>query len=121
MKLFWCETDDHHEDWFVVAKNKTIAKAFHAEQEGYERSDVSATLVLEIPPSIEADEGWPTEDIIKALGGVYLSVSPCVVQIRGNTYGEGLLQHEIDIASDDLFEAQGHGRPNGTTKRGTGQ
>ena len=34
--LYWCETDDHDEDWFIVAESAEEACHIHESAEGYD-------------------------------------------------------------------------------------
>ena len=42
LKLYWCETDDHEEDWFVVAKTEAQARKFFADH--YEANGMAGIL-----------------------------------------------------------------------------
>ena len=39
-------TDDHDEDWFILAKTRRAAESCHIEYEGYEPGDARAELIL---------------------------------------------------------------------------
>ncbi len=117
MNLYWCETADHAEDWFIVASSAQEACQFHEDAEGYERGDARATLVCCIPQHLAFRKGWPSHELISALGGEFLSEdTPRVVQIEDTVYEEGGLDAVINRLSDDQSEAVGKGRPNRTTK-----
>jgi hypothetical protein len=61
MKLFWVTTDDHDEDWFIVAPDAAAAARFHEDAEGYDEGDATAELVCTVPhdaPDVET--GWPS-------------------------------------------------------------
>jgi hypothetical protein len=105
-KLFWCETEDHDEDWFIVARNAEDAEAFHVGAEGYDEDDAQAQLVCVLPAALQgtADEGWPSRELIIACGGEFLPNVPVdgmnelrarvgsgsrVVQICGRVFAEG--------------------------------
>lgn len=117
MNLYWCETEDHDEDWFIVASSAREAKHFHEVAEGYGRGDVRATLVCRIPEAFTPHtKGWPDHDLLRALGGVILSESdPRIVQFQARIYKEGGLDAVLRRLEDDQAEAKGKGRPNGTT------
>ncbi|WP_438006437.1 hypothetical protein WME89_48965 [Sorangium sp. So ce321] len=121
-KLYWCETDDHDEDWFVVARNADDARAFHEDAEGYDEEDARAELVCVLPLAEQAaaeKEGdhWPSDETLLACGAEFLvnvlqdganelraamSSGSRVVRINGRVYGEG------DIVGNVL---QSQGRP----------
>ena len=107
-KLYWCETDDHDEDWFVVARNVAEAKRFHERAEGYDKGDARAELVCSLPASDQRDTyqtvGWPSKETLIACGAEFLPNIPQdganelreymgsgarVVRIKGRVYGEG--------------------------------
>lgn len=77
-KLYWCETDDHDEDWFVIARNAEDAEAFHVDAEGYDDDDAGAQLVCVLPATLqeEAKRGWPSNEQIIACGGEFLPNVP---------------------------------------------
>jgi hypothetical protein len=117
MKLYWVATADHDEDWFVVAGSAREAAIFHEREEGYDPGDAWAEEVVAIPPGLNAEKGWPTEELLGALGASYLKEdTPRVVEIDGRKFCEGLLQSHIDEVTDDIFEAQGLGRLNDSVK-----
>lgn len=122
LKLYWLESPDHHEDWFVVARTARSARAFFEEAEGYGRGDATSRLVVHLPKELQSDAGssrttpevgaatapcWPSEEVIKACGGVYLMDGDTrVVKLGGRTYAEGMLEAEIRerqraLSSDD--------------------
>jgi hypothetical protein len=49
MNLYWVTTEDHAEDWFIVAHNGKEAATFHEDAEGYDLGDATAEMILEIP------------------------------------------------------------------------
>ncbi len=118
MNLYWVETDDHDEDWFIVGETRLEAEHFHEGAEGYDPGDAQATLVVPVPKEQDAETGWPSEGLIEACGGKWLrEETPRVVEIAGRRFCEGLLEHEICQLSDDVFESHGQGRPNKTERR----
>lgn len=46
MKMYWVETADRAEDWFVVGRSKRGAARWHEKAEGYASGDAVATLVV---------------------------------------------------------------------------
>jgi hypothetical protein len=45
LNLYWVETDDHDEDWFVVASDAHEAEAIHEGVEGYGEGQADATFL----------------------------------------------------------------------------
>lgn len=105
-KLYWCETDDHDEDWFVVARDAVEAFRYHEEAEGYDEDDARAEFVCVLPPSEQNVDGpgWPDRSTLEACGAEFLPNSPqdggnelranlgsgsYVVRLRGRTFAEG--------------------------------
>jgi hypothetical protein len=95
MRLYWCETDDHGEDWFIVARSFAAACRFHENEEGYSRGDADAELICEVPGSVKGvDTGWPSTAVLEACGGEIVAGDgddgrPRVVRIKGRLFGEG--------------------------------
>ncbi len=129
LKLYWVTTEDHEEDWFVVATSaREAARKFEGDI-GYEKGDALAQQVLEIPPDTPIEpadtdwfEGWPdwpSNDSLIALGASFICQDPArVVTLAGNTYAEGLMDTHLRTLDDDAFESLGRGRPNGTSRSG---
>ena len=76
VNLYWVTTDDHTEDWFVVANSAEEAAIFHEDAEGYARRDTTVEMVLEIPDRVAANAGWPSDDVLKSCGAKFLSEAP---------------------------------------------
>jgi hypothetical protein len=120
LKLYWCSTNDHDEDWFVVARSSAEAARFFEIQEGYDRQHVRAELSIALPADLQQtkERGWPTRELLEACGAVIRRwEEPRVVEIGGVRYVEGMLEHVILQLTDDRFEERGRGRPN-RTRRG---
>lgn len=118
MKLYWVTTEDHDEDWFVIAINAKKAAEFHEKMEGYNQGDAKAEAILNIPKEITAEIGWPSDGILKVLGATILCGSPTrVVEISGRKFCEGLLDATIRSLDDDVFEILGCDRKNKTPKK----
>jgi hypothetical protein len=78
-KLYWCTTEDHDEDWFVVARNADEAEQFHVEEEGYEEDGAAAELVCVLPASLQKQEdirGWPSEETLISCGAEFVPYVP---------------------------------------------
>ena len=117
MNLYWVTTEDHAEDWFVVAINAKEATAFHEFMEGYEAGDAIAEMVMEIPNEIIRDIGWPSDEVLRSCGANILVEEPArVVEIGKRRFCEGLMESTIRALDDDVSEALGKGRPNKTRK-----
>lgn len=114
--LFWVETDDHDEDWFVVAGSAREAARFFEDYEGYDRQEASAKAVMELPEDRDDEIGWASDDLLRACGARFLSTAPRVVLLNGATFVEGALDFAIRNADDNAAEAAGRGRPNKTTR-----
>jgi hypothetical protein len=107
LKLYWCETDDHDEDWFVLARNEDDATEFFEEFEGFDEGEAKATFVCELPASELGryrGTAWPNNDTLVACGGEFLPLvtqdgadairamvgsGSRVVRLNGNVYAEG--------------------------------
>ena len=117
MKLYWVTTEDHDEDWFVVAESSREAARFFEDFEGYDPGDAVAEAVLDIPGDVRAEMGWPPDELLEALGASALtSDGTRVVEIGGRRFAEGLLEETLRSLDDDLFEASGKDRINRTDK-----
>jgi hypothetical protein len=46
VNLYWVTTDDHDEDWFILARTGRAAECYHIEYEGYEPGDARAELIV---------------------------------------------------------------------------
>ena len=117
MNLYWVTTEDHAEDWFVIAPSLQEASSFHEDAEGYDIGDATAELVTEIPDGVKADPGWPSDDVLLSCGAIIVADgSARVVKIGERTFCEGLMESTIRTLDDDMFEAVGEGRPNKTSR-----
>ncbi len=117
MQLYWATTEDHSEDWFIVASNLREAARLHEHLEGYDDGDATAELVLNISENIIVEKGWPKEELLEILGATFVErESTRVVEIAGRKYCEGLLESTIRSLDDDVFESLGQGRVNETVR-----
>jgi hypothetical protein len=58
---------------------------------------------------------WAQFDALKPMGATVVSDdTPRIVMLDGRVYSEGTLDAQIRIAQDDVLEAAGHRRLNGT-------
>ena len=117
MKLYWVATEDHDEDWFVVASNVEEACKFHEDVEGYDPGNAIAEEILSIPENIPAEPGWPSDELLMAVGAKFIVEDPSrVVEINGRKFSEGLLESFLNEIEDNAFEALGQERLNKTPK-----
>lgn len=123
--LYWCTTLDHEEDWFVVARSAAEARDAFSAQAGYDRSEVRAEDVCDVPDRALAQNGHsaavpltPDLDMLSTLGGEMLTMrSPYVFRFDRELYIEGSPDVERYQRIDDALEAEGRGRPNGTRRK----
>lgn len=116
MKLYWVETEDHDEDWFIVATSSAEASRLHELYEGYDDGDAIAKEVANIPDNCDAEIGWPGTEVLIAVGAIiHREKSPRVVELNGKFYAEGMLDAHLNELIDNIFESKGDGRPNMTS------
>lgn len=76
LHLYWAETGDHDEDWFIIAKNSRQACSLHENYEGYEHGEAWATRISAVPSHwLCHGVGWPHSDtsILEDCGGKQLN------------------------------------------------
>jgi hypothetical protein len=114
--VYWCTTEDHDEDWFVVARTARQAARFFEDYEGYDRGDADANRICAVPEGYAVGEpDWADLELLARCGAKILRRdSPRTVEIAGIVYEEGRLDSIIMRVHDDRFESAGQGRPNGT-------
>lgn len=107
MQLYWVTTEDHHEDWFIVASTAGDATTFHEEEEGYDYGEASAKKILKIPQSMSTNTGWPSEELLCELGAKFLRLEqPRVVEITGKKYCEGLMESIVLEKQSEILKSQ---------------
>ena len=117
MNLYWATTEDHDEDWFIVASSSEEASKFHEEMEGYDPGDANAEEILNIPENVPAEAGWPSDELLLAVGAEFIiNEQSRVVEIDGRKFCEGMLEATLNELNDDIFELLGDGRLNKTKK-----
>jgi hypothetical protein len=117
MKLFWVTTEDHDEDWFIIASSPTEASQYFENFEGYNPGDAKAEEILDIPANVHAETGWSSEELLLEVGAKFLlNDQTRVVEIAGRKFCEGMLEATINEINDDLFEELGDERLNKTKK-----
>ena len=115
MNLYWVTTEDHDDDWFIIAHGPLEASTFHEDAEGYDPGDATAEWITEIPDGIEAEPGWPSDEVLLSCGAKFLrEATPRVVEIAGRKFSEGMLEFALRELEDDISEELGKGRPNET-------
>lgn len=98
-KIYWCTTEDHDEDWFVIARSARDARRYHEDAEGYSRGDAEAELVCRLPGNEYPDDSegsWPRPEDLAACG-IEVEVTPegRIARYKGRTFAEGMLEGEI--------------------------
>jgi hypothetical protein len=117
MILYWVTTEDHDEDWFIVASSQKEAAQLHEKMAGYDPGDATAEEILEIPEKMHVETGWPSNEILSALGAKFvLTGLGRVVEIGGRKFCEGMMEETIMTLNDDMFELIGRGLVNKTKK-----
>ena len=121
LKLYWVTTEDHDEDWFMIASSKNEASKLHEEFEGYDMGIASAQEILSIPDNISVEPGWPSKNVLLSVGATFIKDDePRIIKINGKQYAEGMLNAHLRELDDDTFEILGEKRLN-QTKRKTEQ
>jgi hypothetical protein len=89
--LYWVMTEDHNEDWFIVATTEGKACSIHEEMEGYDEGDAAAELVVDIPPDKQkgVGVGWPSDELLTELGGKFLPRVPDELEAMREQAGSG--------------------------------
>lgn len=125
IKLYWVTTDDHSEDWFILATTRRSAASYHVRYEGYNAHDASARMIVANAHLPKYFNGPPPchaqiEDL-DALGFEIADDYPHqrVVRYKGETFVEGFMEALVMEAHDNHSEAIGMGRPNQTKRSST--
>ena len=121
VNLYWVTTDDHDEDWFILAPTARAARHYHTAYEGYDPGDAHAELIarrLADPVSGPMPRHAQLADLQK-LGFEVLNPDPNgrIVRLAERTFLEGHLESLWAEASDNAWEALGEGRPLGTKRQ----
>lgn len=119
LKLYWVTTEDHDEDWFVIARSARSARSFFEDYEGYDPADASAELVLSNfqPAAPGPIPRHAQEEDLRAAGfRVHTADAQRVAMRGGRRFIEGATESIIRSADDDAAEARGQGRPNRTKR-----
>jgi hypothetical protein len=101
---------------FIIAPSAKEAAGFHEDVEGYDLGDATAEEILSIPENISAETGWPSDELLMALGAKFIVEKPSrVVEINGRKFCEGMLEAFLNEIEDDAFEQRGYERLNKTS------
>src|SRR5260370_38773077 len=108
VNLYWVTTDDHDEDWFILARTSRTAESYHIQYEGYEPGDARAEPILrtgEDPIPGPIPRHAQLEDL-QGLGFETLSADPNGRGVRRNglTLLEGHLESMQAEARHDVRE-----------------
>lgn len=107
----------HDEGWVIVASSSEEASKYHEDMEGYEPGDAKAEEILDIPEKVPAETGWPSDELLLAVGAKFLlNDQSRVVEIAGRKFCEGMLEAILNEINDDAFEERGDARLNNTKK-----
>jgi len=101
--IYWVETKDHSEDWFVGAKNSRSARAFFEGYEGFNPFDASAKKLCPIPYKCNQQRPFYAQlDLLRKCGFHIISRGPArVVRRNGKIYREGIVPHWAYFDSSD--------------------
>lgn len=93
MRLYWVTTSDKYEDCFILAEDKTRAIDFFAINESYEKVDIKAKYICDLPEKIITKynltfSSYVFSDTLKDLGGFVYENNPRIVNINGKVYRE---------------------------------
>jgi hypothetical protein len=125
INLYWVQTEDHSEDWFIFASTARAAGGFHEDYEGYEARDASARLVIEKVELQKFENGTPPCHAqipdLQALGFEILTNLDSkmrIVRLNGEQFVEGEMETLVAVATDNALESAGMPRLNGTPRPG---
>jgi len=121
VNLYWVATDDHDEDWFILARTARTAENYHVQYEGYAPGEARAELILRAgtEPILGSIPRHAQLEDLQVLGFEILNPDPngrCVKR-NGRIFLEGHLESMVAEVRDDAHEAIGKGRPLGTRRR----
>ena len=96
IKLYWCTTDDHDEDWFIFADSAKSARAYHEDYEDYGKGDAHSRLMVSDVRLTKFTNGEPPcHAQIRELFALGFEDAGSVpnqrsVRFEGKTYTEGI-------------------------------
>lgn len=94
-RLYWVTTEEHTEDWFVVATSARRARAEFEDYSGFDRGDAQSELVCQVPTELvktlhpEVVATMADLDLVQAVGGVVVARMPSVVRFGEREYVQG--------------------------------
>src|SRR5260370_28331531 len=107
VKLYWCTTADHDEDWFIFAESARQARAYHEHYEGYGKGDASSRLIISNVTLTELVGGKPPchaqmPDLLQ-LGFADAGTEPNLrrVQLNGELFEEGIPESIVDTRPEN--------------------
>jgi hypothetical protein len=108
IKLYWCTTDDHDEDWFIFAESARSAKRYHEYYEGYGAGDAHSRLIVRDVRLTKFTNGEPPchaqfQDLFQ-IGFENAGTIPNRrgVKFNGEIFREGILESIIDLGRQQL-------------------
>jgi hypothetical protein len=108
IKLYWCTTDDHDEDWFIFAESARSAKRYHEYYEGYGAGDARARLIVSDVRLTKFTNGEPPCHAqmreLMALGFEDAGSVPNQrsMSFEGKIYTEGILESLVELGRQQL-------------------
>ena len=76
--------------------------------EGYDPGDATPEMIMEIPDGVNAEVGWPSDEVLQACGAeIVVDGHTRVVKIGERTFCEGLLESEIRRVDEVIRETYG--------------
>ena len=103
IKLYWVTTQDHAEDWFILAESARQARAFHEDYEGYGKGDAHSRLIVSNITLKEFQNGTPPchaqfQDLFQ-IGFQNAGTIPNRrgVKFNGEIFREGILEAIIEL------------------------
>lgn len=110
IKLYWCTTADHDEDWFILADSASQARVYHEYYEGYGAGDARARLIIRDVPLTRFQNGTPPchaqlQDLFQ-LGFEDAGTIPNRrrVKFNGEIFQEGILESIVELQREQLAE-----------------
>ena len=112
IKLYWCTTADHDEDWFIFAGSARQARSYHENYEGYGKGDAGSRLIVSDVTLQELVGGKPPchaqmPDLLQ-LGFEDAGSEPSLrrVKLYGELFEEGMLESIVDTGRTNQAFAQ---------------
>ena len=113
IKLYWCTTQDHDEDWFIFAESARSARAYHEYYEGCGAGDARARLIVRDVRLTKFTNGEPPCHAqmreLFALGFEDAGSVPSQRSVRfeRKTYTEGILESLVEQGRQQLAVTMG--------------